>query len=134
MFYRMVMGKSHLPLYLPSYRREKFPVRRRARSPPTRSMTAFAGGGKFGTPVKKRSRSISTINREVTDRTCLITTNTNLRSLSFGSNGNSPKVTVGNVVSSQKYLYVALGTSILLQVPYYLTVRKALVCVRIAPW
>ena len=29
---------------------------------------------------------------------------------------------------------MALGTIVLSQVPYYLTVRKALVCVRLAPW
>ena len=92
----MVMGKSHLPLYLPSYRHQKFPVRRRARSPPTRRMTASAGGGKFGTPVKKRSRRISTINRRVTERISLITTNTNLRTLSIAAALESRKLIVIN--------------------------------------
>ena len=45
-------------------------------------MEIFFDGGKFGTPVKKRSRSISTINREVTDRSALISMNTYLRALS----------------------------------------------------
>ena len=97
-------------------------------------MKAFADGGKFGTPVKKRSRRISTSDHGVTDRIALITTNTNLRTLSIAVAPNSPKVTVGNLVTSQEYLYVALGTSILSQVPYYLTVGKALVCVRLPPW
>ena len=60
-------------------------------------MKAFADGGKFGTPVKKRSRRISTSDHGVTDRIALITTNTNLRTLSIAVAPNSPKVTVGNL-------------------------------------
>ena len=97
-------------------------------------MKAVGDDVQFGTPAKKRSRRISTINRGVTERMCLITTNTYLRTLSIAVAPKSPKVTVGNLVTSQEYLYVALGTSILSQVPYYLTVGKALVCVRIPPW
>ena len=97
MFYRLAITLGAKVRSLPSYRHEKFPVRRRARSAPTRRMEIFVSGGKFGTPVKKRSRRISTINRRVTDRTCLITTNTNLRSLSFVVAVKSQKVTVGNL-------------------------------------
>ena len=97
-------------------------------------MKAVGDDVQFGTPAKKRSRRISTINRGVTERMCLITTNTYLRTLSIAVAPKSPKVTVGNLVTSQEYLYMALGTSILSQVPYYLTVRKALVCVCLPPW
>ena len=97
MFYRLLKRALSGPLYLPSYRHGKFVVGRRARSAPTRRMKAFADGGKFGTPVKKRSRRISTSNHGVTDRIALITTNTNLRTLSIAVAPNSPKVTVGNL-------------------------------------
>ena len=92
----MVQRALSGPLYLPSYRHQKFPVRRRARSAPTRRMEAFADGGKFGTPVKKRSRRISTINRGVTDRIALITTNTYLRTLSIAAALESRKLIVIN--------------------------------------
>ena len=62
-------------------------------------MKIFFSGGKLGSPAKQRSRSISTRKREVVERIHLITTNTNLRSLSFESNGKSPKVTVGNTLT-----------------------------------
>ena len=97
MFYRLVMGKSHLPLYLPRGTRFKFVLRRRARLTPPRRMKPFADGGKFGSPAKKRSRRISTSDHGVTDRIALITTNTNLRTLSIAVAPNSPKVTVGNL-------------------------------------
>ena len=134
MFYRLFILYLTLPHYLPSYRHGKFALGRRARSPPTRRMKAVGDDVQFGTPAKKRSRRISTINRGVTERMCLITTNTYLRTLSIAVAPKSPKVTVGNLVTSQECLYVALGTSILSQVPYYLTVGKALVCVRLPPW
>ena len=89
-------------LYLPRGTRGNFVFGRRARSPPTRRTKPFADGGKLGTPVKKRSRSISSINRRVTDRIALITTNTNLRSLSFVVSPNSPKLTVGKVPHQPK--------------------------------
>ena len=96
MFYRLVPETCDVSTYLPSYGREKFVVRRRARPPPTRSMTAFADGGKFGAPAKKRSRRISTINRRVTERISLITTNTYLRTLSIAAALESRKLVVIN--------------------------------------
>ena len=83
MFYRLVSLYLNVPKSLPSYRHEKFAVRRRARSPPTQRMEAFAGGGKFGAPAKKRSRRISTINRTVSERISLIITLTSRKSLSL---------------------------------------------------
>ena len=80
-----------------SYSSAKFGVGRRARSPPPRGMKAFASDGKFGTPAKKRSRRIiSSINRGVTGRMCLITTDTYLRTLSIAVAPNSRKLIVTN--------------------------------------
>ena len=59
-------------------------------------MKAFASDGKFGAPAKKRSRRISTSNRGVTERMCLITTNTYLRTLCIAVAPNSGKLIVTN--------------------------------------
>ena len=66
-----------------SYSSHKFLLGRRARSAPPQGMKPFASGGKFGTPVKKRSRRISTRKREVGQRISVLSTNTYLRTLSI---------------------------------------------------
>ena len=97
MFYRLLITLGAKVWSLPRGTRHNFVLRRRARLTPPRRMKSFADGGKFGAPVKKRSRRISTSDHGVTDRIALITTNTNLRTLSIAVAPNSPKVTVGNL-------------------------------------
>ena len=78
----MNISSNRGPLYLPRGGREKFGVGRRARSAPRRGMKIFVSGGKFGTPAKQRSRSISTRKREVMERISVLSANTYLRTLS----------------------------------------------------
>ena len=59
-------------------------------------MKAVGDDVQFGTPAKKRSRRIGTINRGVTERMCLITTDTYLRTLSIAVAPNSRKLIVTN--------------------------------------